>query len=177
MFLKKTLLQNCKAKAKVMKNITILLIALMILSFGFLSGCTNPPQNNNQIKVGFEVINCHRFIKNLTIDGEYNGKPSRWNDSGMYEVKLTIKNTGNKITTYVVDFQFISEESEAEIHIWNSNECGCNAVEPAKLNSQYDQKQVIVNPGEFRLISSSCNPNPNGIMVVHDWCYEITSYE
>jgi len=161
------------------KKIVIIGIIALLFCVG-LSGCNEqkPETITPKPNKSWEVTGCSREIGYFDYIFDYGGKTYKSNEQGINSVSLTIKNTGDVITTYIVDFEFIAEKLVADplpsIYIWDRNECPCSNVYGGNSDSNYNQQTTTIAPGETRTVYSSCNPNPVKDMVVHEWCYEVT---
>jgi len=160
-----------------MKNIivylTIIFVNLLLL------GCI---ENNNDIEnniAGWEVIDCDKntesFIFNWTDNktGENYSKIT----SGISNVSLTIKNTGNTKFSLKVDFEFILSEilknEKTELNTITSNKCPCDSIIYNNNNSKYYTKIIELEPGEIKTIfTDTYLTNYYGFKVTK-WCYEI----
>ena len=144
-----------------MKKIGILLIVLMVVSVGLLSGCTG---NNNSKSISTGSTNWE-----VTNTGHTYSDTS---PTGISSAYIMIKNTGSKTTTYLVDFEFIPIE-QPETGFWSFN----NGASGSRLKNQIDgiqtQKQITVPVGETRKVSCTTNPNPSEGWFIGIWYYSV----
>ena len=156
------------------------LIIIIIVSIGFLSGCSDTSSNDDSSSVNWEIVSCDREIDSFIFEYEVSEQQYSRYAKGISNVSLTIKNIGDTTTTYVIDFQFRTEELEkptvgVSTYIWGKDKCPCDSVYGGITTSVYDQKQIVITSGQSRTITSSTNPNPFIDRVVREWCYQVTS--
>ena len=161
----------------------LLLFALLFIVGSFMCGCVEEetPETVNTPAINWDVIDCSRtteIINHSFLDSENNTHYIE--TEGISNVSITIKNTGNVKTTYVVDFIFKTTEIEELIGVeykvlWSINECICDSITDLENVSLSDQKTVTIEPDQTAIIYSSCNANPDQGLRVNKWCYEINT--
>ncbi|MCK5300706.1 MAG: hypothetical protein V3S79_03360 [Candidatus Thermoplasmatota archaeon] len=159
------------------KTVYILIIIFYLIFLNFI-GCIEENNNPNQNIISWEVIDCNKktstFIFNWSdsITGENFSKIT----SGISNVSLSIKNTGNQKSNLKVDLEFIVSEiiknEDTEIQTITSNKCSCDSIENNN-DSKYYSKIISLKPGEIKTISSSIDSAKLEGFKVIKWCYEI----
>jgi len=165
-----------------MKSRIIITIGIIVyLTLLLFIGCIEEDNNSEQNVISWEVINCDKKTKHFifnwsdNITGENYSKVT----SGISNVSLTIKNTGNQEFSIKVDFEFILSEilrnEDTESQTITSNKCPCDSIEDINNNSKYYSKIISLQPGEIKTTYSSIDStNIYGFKTIK-WCYEINT--
>jgi hypothetical protein len=161
---------------KMMKHI-ILYLAIIILNLLFL-GCIEEDINKEQNIISWELIDCDKNTESFLFNWTDNNSGENYSKitSGISNVSLTIKNTGNVQLSILVDFEFILSEilknKDTELNTITSNKCPCDYISHSN-NSKYYSKSVELNPGEIKTIYSDIELTKFYGFKVTKWCYEI----
>ena len=156
-------------------NIVIIIFYCTLL---FFVGCIEENDNPEQNVYSWEVIDCDKKTKSFIFNWSDNltGETYSKVTSGISNVSLTIKNTGNKELSVKVDFEFILSEilknEDTEIQTITSNKCPCDSIE-VNNNSRYFSRIVTLQSGESKTIFSSIDIYQFYGFKVIKWCYEI----
>jgi hypothetical protein len=156
-----------------------LLISIITIFF-FINfiGCIEEDNNSNQDIISWEVLDCDKksthFLFNWTdeITGENYSKVT----SGISNVSLKIKNTGNQDFILKIDFEFILSEIlknvDTEIIKITSEKCLCDSLEHSN-NSFYSSKVINLSPGEIETVYQLFDKEYKYGFKAIKWCYEI----
>ena len=150
-----------------MKKYLILFAILIFLIMTCFSGCTD--NSNNEDEPSWNVEGYSTDTSSFTTDCSA-GYPSQ---QGLSLVKLNIKNTGEKTTTYVVDFGFETKEIiDTGIWVFPQAKEPFQSRLPNNIEIQY-QKLVTLDSGESKWVTCSTQPYTNDCKILYEWCYEI----
>ena len=159
-----------------MKNIivyiTIILINLLLL------GCIEENNNEENHIISWEVVDCDKNIESFIFNWTDNSTGENYSKitSGISNVSLMIKNTGNINFSIKVDFEFILSEilrnEKTELITITSNKCSCDSIIYSN-NSKYYTKIIELEPGEIKTISTDIDLLNDYGFKVTKWCYEI----
>lgn len=157
-----------------MKKKIIVLGIIILLAVVGLSGCNEKNEQGQTYTPSWEIVRSDYTTSPIQIPdaGGY------YADNGISSAYIDLKNTGNKRETFIVDFQFLSEEWGKGIYIWGNANVG-DKIYSGNVNSQFDQDQISIESGDTRRVSGSCNPladtgqEPSDYRIVRKWRYEV----